>query len=78
MGASASSDRTGDTVTVAVTGEVDLASGGVVREAITDALGTDQVSLVVGARGPALQLLELTGVWAHLASDGTPGQPARP
>ena len=21
---------------------------------------------------------ELTGVWAHLASDGTPGQPARP
>ena len=31
---------------------------------------------VFGARGAALQVLELTGVWAHLAGDGTAGRPA--
>ena len=110
MQVSVTSDRSGGVLTVAVSGEVDLASAPDVEQAIADALRTDGVTTVqvdlsgvrfldssgialllrgrrdaderavgyrvTGVRGIAKQVLELTGVLAHLSSGptGTDGQ----
>jgi anti-anti-sigma factor len=102
---SVSSDRDGGVLTVAVSGDVDLATGPLVSGAIDDALAAEgaetvRVDLsgvrfldssgialllkgrrdaderglafqVFGAQGVTLQVLEVTGVLAHLS--GEPG-----
>jgi anti-sigma B factor antagonist len=109
---SVSTERDGGALTLAVSGDIDLASSPVVSDAIGAALAADgvatvQVNLsgvrfmdssgialllkarrdadersitlrVVGARGSALQVLELTGVLAHLSGRTGPDQPAAP
>lgn len=100
---SVSSERDGGVLIVAVSGDVDLATGPAVWDAIGDALAAEgaeavRVDLsgvrfldssgialllrgrreadergvdfrVVGARGVALQVLEVTGVLAHLSGE---------
>jgi anti-anti-sigma factor len=58
---SVSVDRDGDVLTVAVSGDVDLATGPVVDRAITEALATDGVS-AVRVDLSAVEFLDSTGV----------------
>ena len=100
---SVSSERDRGVLTVAVSGDVDLATGPAVSDAIGDALAAEGAELVrvdlagvrfldssgialllrgrreaderglgfqvVGARGVTLQVLEVTGVLAHLSGE---------
>jgi anti-sigma B factor antagonist len=109
---SVSTQRDGGTLTVIVSGDIDLASGPAVSDAIGEALTADGAATVgvdlsgvrfldssgialllkarrdaderhitfrvVGAHGIALEVLELTGVLAHLSGQTGPDQSAAP
>ena len=106
MQATVSSHRSGNVLTVVITGEVDLSTAPAVEIAIGDAVASTGITVVevdlsdvrfldssgirlllkgrrsaderglayrvTGAQGIARQVLELTGVWAHLS--GVPGR----
>lgn len=55
-------DRDGDTVTVALHGEVDVATVGQVRQVLTDAIATRPASVVVDLSG--LSFIDSTGLGA--------------
>jgi anti-sigma B factor antagonist len=109
---SVSTERDGGLLTVAASGDIDLATAPVLSDAIGRALATDGAATVrvdlsgirfldssgialllkarrdadersitfgvVGAQGVALQVLELTGVLAHLSGQEGPDLPATP
>jgi hypothetical protein len=78
-----STERSGGLLTVAVAGDIDVATAPALDAAIVEGIAAllrgrraadarGVAYRVAGAHGMARQVLELTGVWAHLSGEPEP------